>query len=188
MIRRIGWVSNSSSSSFICDVCGCAESGYNASASDFDMTYFEECGHTVCDSEYTKDVTKLTLEQRKIFVNGFMEEEKREEFMEELYPGKSYWRLEDSEMRIIDNKFKVYIETISDEYYTDEVVEEALDNCNSYELPSVFCPVCNLDAISDSTLLEYIVKDKKINLAGLRTSLKADYKTLDALRKYTRGE
>ena len=46
---RSGFVSNSSSSSFLCDVCGCMESGYDASLADMEM---HECvnGHTVCDS------------------------------------------------------------------------------------------------------------------------------------------
>ena len=44
---RKGFVSNSSSSSFICDVCGNAESGMDFSVSDANM--FEcENGHTVC--------------------------------------------------------------------------------------------------------------------------------------------
>ena len=44
---RSGFVSNSSSSSFMCDFCGSVESGY-ASLSDVEMI---ECrnGHTLCD-------------------------------------------------------------------------------------------------------------------------------------------
>jgi len=47
---RNGFVSNSSSSSFICDVCGTIESGFDASLEDFGMV---ECvnGHTFCEGE-----------------------------------------------------------------------------------------------------------------------------------------
>ena len=39
---RNGFVSNSSSSSFVCNICGEIEAGYECSLSDFEM---EECEH-----------------------------------------------------------------------------------------------------------------------------------------------
>ena len=50
---RNGFVSNSSSSSYTCDVCHRTESGYDASLSDFGMTECEN-GHTFCDSHGKK--------------------------------------------------------------------------------------------------------------------------------------
>ena len=46
---RQGFVSNSSSSSFVCNACGCAESGWDMYLSEAEM---HECtnGHTICDS------------------------------------------------------------------------------------------------------------------------------------------
>ncbi|MHA2280253.1 MAG: hypothetical protein ACXAC5_05280 [Promethearchaeota archaeon] len=46
---RTGFVSNSSSSSFICDVCGHDESGWDLGLSE---AYMSECGrgHIICDS------------------------------------------------------------------------------------------------------------------------------------------
>ena len=50
MKTRSGFVSNSSSSSFICDVCGRVESGMDMGLEEAEMY---ECfhGHTFCDSE-----------------------------------------------------------------------------------------------------------------------------------------
>lgn len=45
---RTGFVSNSSSSSFTCSVCGDTQSGTDASPSDFEMFCCEN-GHYVCD-------------------------------------------------------------------------------------------------------------------------------------------
>ena len=42
---RKGFVSNSSSSSFVCEVCGAVESGYDASPGD--------CGFCVCENDHT---------------------------------------------------------------------------------------------------------------------------------------
>lgn len=51
---RNGFVSNSSSSSFMCDFCGDIESGYDCSLSDFNMTECEH-GHTFHDCHAEKD-------------------------------------------------------------------------------------------------------------------------------------
>lgn len=50
MKTRLGFVSNSSSSSFICDVCGQEASGWDMCLSDAEM-YECENGHTFCRSE-----------------------------------------------------------------------------------------------------------------------------------------
>jgi hypothetical protein len=49
MKYRTSFVTNSSSSSFICDVCGNSESGWDMGLSDAGM-YECENGHTFCDS------------------------------------------------------------------------------------------------------------------------------------------
>lgn len=65
---RNGFVSNSSSSSFICDVSGGVESGMDASLSDFDMS---QCinGHTFYDhyrvGDPDADNENLTDEERE---------------------------------------------------------------------------------------------------------------------------
>jgi len=62
MKTRQGFVSNSSSSSFVCDVCGASESGWDASLSDFDM-YECENGHTFCADELVKPVDEKYLDE-----------------------------------------------------------------------------------------------------------------------------
>jgi len=51
---RTGFVSNSSSSSFICNVCGNYQEGYDLSAEDVEMV---ECnkGHTFCECHFDTD-------------------------------------------------------------------------------------------------------------------------------------
>lgn len=46
---RTGFVSNSSTSSFVCQICGNADAGMDASPSDFGMAECEN-GHTFCTS------------------------------------------------------------------------------------------------------------------------------------------
>lgn len=57
---RTDFVTNSSSSSFICDICGGVESGYDASLSDFDMcrcvnNHTMCCNHLLPDGKSTDD-------------------------------------------------------------------------------------------------------------------------------------
>lgn len=53
---RKSFVANSSSSSFICEVCGETGEGRDASPSDFDMTYCVN-GHVLCNEHLLDDLT-----------------------------------------------------------------------------------------------------------------------------------
>jgi hypothetical protein len=59
---RNGFVSNSSSSSFICCICGEAYTGWDASPTDFDCS---KCvnGHIICNEHLKFDNSELTDEQ-----------------------------------------------------------------------------------------------------------------------------
>jgi len=52
---RTGFVSNSSSSSFTCEICGRTESGWDAGVRDFDMWECEN-GHIFCNDEAMEDI------------------------------------------------------------------------------------------------------------------------------------
>lgn len=49
MKRKVGFISNSSSSSYVCDICGRRESGYDQPASDFGMVDHGYCAHCYCE-------------------------------------------------------------------------------------------------------------------------------------------
>jgi hypothetical protein len=65
-IRR-GFVSNSSSSSFVCQVCGEEYSGMDACLSDAEMSACE-AGHTYCDSHALKSIDDVSIDQKRAFV------------------------------------------------------------------------------------------------------------------------
>lgn len=66
---RKGFVSNSSSSSFTCDVCGENCSGMDMGLKDAEMYECEE-GHTFCESHASSDPEKAytTAEEKRAFV------------------------------------------------------------------------------------------------------------------------
>lgn len=59
---RYGFVSNSSSSSFICDVCGEEQSGMDMSISEAEMVQCSH-GHTICYSHIKKDYDVVKEEE-----------------------------------------------------------------------------------------------------------------------------
>jgi hypothetical protein len=73
---RKGFVSNSSSSSFTCNVCGENACGMDLGLEDADMF---ECvnGHTYCGS-HTKDVINVEA-MRKYVLDGYASDEEKEE-------------------------------------------------------------------------------------------------------------
>lgn len=62
---RHGFVSNSSSSSFTCDVCGHSEAGYDLSHYDACMHECEN-GHTICQDDLLVEVSVLEEEVKKL--------------------------------------------------------------------------------------------------------------------------
>lgn len=87
MKYRKDFVTNSSSSSYICEICGNCESGYDVGLSEFGMS---ECvnGHIFCDehklsiTETKEDLIKSILENE---YNHSTEEELNDMDIEELF-------------------------------------------------------------------------------------------------------
>lgn len=77
---RKGFVSNSSSSSFVCDVCGKNASGYDLSLSESAMSWCQ-ASHIFCDKHADEDynIQDLPLQQKREFIvkNAWDEKEKK---------------------------------------------------------------------------------------------------------------
>lgn len=136
---RKGFVSNSSSSSFICEVCGHAESGYDVAYAEIGFATCEQ-GHVFCQ-DHISPVTK----------------EKAEALLKKLNENRGQ----------VDHEF-------FDQEEADQIAElMALDvssfdesTMNDYgydELPEELCPICALEALSDSDILTYILKEHGSN-------------------------
>ena len=132
---RKGFVSNSSSSSFICEVCGNVESGYDASPDELGFARCEK-GHTFCQDhvkEMTEEKAKVLLEKIKAHPDyvseEFLEQEEADQIQELM------------ELNISEFSYR----TMQDYGYD--------------ELPEELCPICALEALSDSDILSYILKE-----------------------------
>jgi hypothetical protein len=180
VIKRKGWVSNSSSSSFICDVCGDAESGWDACVSDFGMTRFY-CDHIVCDSEWSMDIDNLTFDQKKQLVDDNDRYSVEDKFEKQLFEGRYGSDLSEAEQVILKEAIKAEFDKRTKEYYEDIDYEELIEGFD--ETPRTFCPICNLETISDKTILRYIVNTHNISIIEVEDIIRDKFKTLDEVKE-----
>jgi hypothetical protein len=115
---RSGFVSNSSSSSFICDACGENVSGWDMGLSEAEM---RECegGHTYCISHETTDWLPKSVNERRDALVRYYSHDKQ--YIE---------------------KFNICLEEEIEEAYENNRYDIEL-----YGAPSEQCPCCNLSNI-----------------------------------------
>lgn len=158
-IRR-GFVSNSSTSCFVCAICGGADGGHDVSAGELGFIEFPDCYHTVCESHvgFSEDYQKKYRE----YVRNHLENNENE------YERDVYESIKDIE------DFKLFKE----EY-----------ECEGYEIPDNIemdpCPVCNLSHITSDTLLEYILKSFLIpSEEDVKDEIRRKFKNLNEVNKF----
>lgn len=152
---RSDFVTNSSSSSYICEICGRNECGMDLSLSECDMM---ECvnGHIFCCDEALdipdkKELIKLTLE------NGW---------------NKGRW---DSTIK----DHKDYTQEELDNMDEDIIFRKFCSDGGHYEVPEFCCPICQFIEYSENDLSAYLLKEYKIP----RETVFAEVKALNKRRR-----
>lgn len=135
---RKDFVTNSSSSSFICDVCGDVQSGWDLSLIEADMI---ECvnGHTFCIEHVDPSFDEAKYEVGKECI--------LEDFKNDRTCFDKEREENESDEDLIDRLLEDH----------DFVEEYAMDNYfNCYEcIPAMFCPICNHKHVLDSEIIKY---------------------------------
>lgn len=124
---RKGFVSNSSSSSFICDVSGHLECGFDMSIEDAQM-YECENEHTFCE-DY-----------------------------------------------LITDGWEEYSEDIVDGYYI------------RYEVPSKFCPICQMKNIKKSDMIKFLLKKSNTTISDIEKEIREKFDSYTNLIDYLKDE
>ena len=132
---RTSFVTNSSSSSYVCEICGRSESGWDIGLSECDMY---ECvnGHVFCCDEALEKPTK---------------EEMIKTILENEY-NKECW----------DGSMQDYREFTEDEISTmdeDTIFEKFMTDGGYYDVPERICPICQFIEYSENDLSAYLLKE-----------------------------
>ena len=170
MRKRFGFISNSSSSSFICDVCGGSEGGYDVCLDDVNMTccvkgheFHNYCNDIEVDENRFKEVT---INHIKDLINHYKE-------LIEKYPNSDY--------------YKDYINDFENDLKEIESSEEFdIDFYFKDGIPSEFCPICSLNVIRDSDIIKYMYKKLNITKEDITNEIKNKFKNLKELEQFVK--
>lgn len=152
---RKDFVTNSSSSSYVCEICGRSESGYDLSLRDCEMM---ECvnGHIFCCDEALKRPTKQ--EMLKMIMEN--------EWNKEKWNGATYSYRDFSEEELI----AMDEDTLFDDFCSDGY---------NYDVPECMCPICQFIEYSEYDLSAYLLKEYGVS----RDEVFAEVKKFNKRRK-----
>lgn len=162
---RKGFVSNSSSSSFICDICGEEESGYDISLSDADMVMCEN-GHIIC---------KYHLNFEDFDKDGFDNELKKYlDADSDLYVGCE-------KREIVQEYFDTGCKV---KFLKENLIDVIHRGCNEKSLLRYFCPLCRFDKITNDALANYLIKKFNITREEIRAEIKERFTSYKEFNDY----
>jgi hypothetical protein len=187
---RSGFVSNSSSSSFICDVSGRIESGMDMGISDAEMFRCQN-GHTI-GNEYRIEVGEpdITDKVKEILsladdISTFAEAEKKfKKLFQPLYDYKSPKKLKEDLQEIITlnhtDGFDAALESCKE--LMDDAEEEGRDS--DYDVDPACCPICQMTEFSDQNLLSYLIKESGKSIEEIKNEIKLRFSKYDDFIDY----
>ena len=152
---RKDFVTNSSSSSYICEICGRNESGWDLSLSECEMM---ECvnRHIFCCDE------ALERPSKKEMIQMILENEWNKERWDDNIG--NYRDFTEDELVVMDK---------------DELFDEFCSESGYYDVPECLCPICNFIEYSEYDLSAYLLKEYGVS----RDEVFEDVKKLNKRRK-----
>ena len=152
---RKDFVTNSSSSSYVCEICGRTESGFDLSLSDADMMACVN-GHAFCCEEALKRPSKKDL------IKMILENEWNKDVWDSTLKGRRDYTEEELITMEEDNLF-------------DKFCSEG----GYYEVPECVCPICQFIEYSEYDLSAYLLKEYGVS----RDEVFAEVKQFNKRRK-----
>ena len=161
---RTNFVSNSSTSSFVCNVCNEIESDSDLSFRD---TTFLRCenGHTFCPShKIGKREDKESVSNDIIRIRHWITQYSLEE-----YEVKKLQAMSDKELR---------------EWWDEDDLSDELKYEFSGQVFEAECPICTLNALESKDLLSYILKRDKTTKEELTKEISSKFVNFKELSKF----
>lgn len=133
---RNGFVSNSSSSSFVCDITGHADSGYDISAEDLGFIEFA-CGHIIDKDLVPPDKYQRISKEDVLKYIKFTYMDYEQDFYDMI-------------LQMSDKEFEKWKNTKDAEYLLKEI---------NYVKPASMCPICNFKRAAPKDMYRYLLKE-----------------------------
>ncbi len=159
---RNGFVSNSSSSSFTCDVCGVTESGW-----DFDLY---EAGFIECENDH------IFCKEHSLYPPLNINEYDDDKIIKRFYN----INYNDYQIKSIKKEFEEKLSIIKNEKDKHKKAE-IIRNLNCFYHPRTYCPICNLEFISDKTIIKYLCLKTNCNIQEIKKEIQKKFKTLEEI-------
>lgn len=152
---RSDFVTNSSSSSYVCEICGRTESGWDMGLSECEMM---ECvnGHIFCCDEALENPSKSDL------IKMILENE----WNKDIWVSREDGRKDYTEEELM---------TMDEDILFNEFCSEG----GYYEVPECVCPICQFIEYSEYDLSAYLLKEYGVS----REEVFAEVKQLNKRRK-----
>ena len=168
MKLRMGFVSNSSSSSFVCDVSGEVESGWDLSLSDCDY-YQCENGHTFAGGYLLNPV---------VSVNDFVEWYYSSSFNYSKYRNEYTYTKEKIAQDLADND-------IFEPQFIGNMVELFVEtNEYRYYVSPHQCPICSMKNVMEGDLVLYLLKKVGGDRNSISNEIKDRFKTYGEFKEH----
>jgi len=173
---RTGFVSNSSSSSFICDVTGYVESGWDMTLSEAGMCQCEN-GHIFSNEYLVCELEDIPFEAKARIVAEFAipysyDDRPIEEIRKEHKENVEKFLAETSDAEIMT--------LFEEEEYSDEI------KCSS-ELPEEMCPICSFKELSLNDIRAFLYRKLNKTNEEIMDEIKKEFKSYDDFRSYIYG-
>jgi len=156
-IRR-GFVSNSSSTSFTCEISGDTESGYDIGMTDAGM-YSCRSDHYMCECYVEEFIEKLAAQGIDAIMAAMPDEDDQDmrDALEEEYDAACITQ-----------------EVSADDLYN--MVESMLGDFDGRgALPQGMCPICQLEHVSRPDVIRYLLMCRDCTVEDLRVEIKQRY-------------
>lgn len=158
MKKRLGFVSNSSSSSFVCCISGTEASGWDLGLTDAEMY---ECvnGH-------------IFLEK---YLKGSLNNVTKEDFLADYIKQLAKWKHLDEDRKIERiRRLEEELEELDDNKWKEERYEMLQEYEYRYQLPSRYCPVCNYNELVADDAYQYLIKKYNLTKEEVLKMMKED--------------
>jgi hypothetical protein len=185
MKRRLGFVSNSSSSSFICDVSGHTECGMDMCLSEAEMS---QCvnEHTFCNDykvcrfdELSDDVKQRLAAENKVSYDYDIEV--LDEDGKRNYSKSNAARRKDYDEKVLQfimvNSTEDLLQMFDNEEYDEDVR-------SGYSLPVEMCPICSFDMVVSDDALKYLEIKNGITVESIKKEIKENFSSYKEFQKY----